>query len=172
MEHSHDEVHIHRVSGSGGHALSDYYPLVAMVAVVVLFATVSVYFFALTPMLAFMAWFFLIFGSLKILRLGGFVEAYRMYDLLAMRSIAYAYAYPFLEFGFGLAYLFSWQLQAVSGVVVVVMLIGALGVYLKLRKREEIPCACLGTVFKVPMTWVTLGEDLLMAGMAGLILIV
>lgn len=47
-----------------------------------------------------------------------------------------------------------------------VMLIGAYGVYRKLRAHEEIPCACLGTVFKVPMTWVTLGEDLLMAGMA------
>ncbi len=58
------------------------------------------------------------------------------------------------------------QKEAVSAAVFVVMLVGAYGVYLKLKEHEEIPCACLGTVFKVPMTWVTLGEDLLMAGMA------
>ena len=94
-----------------------------------------------------------------------------MYDVLAKRSKVYAYLYPFLEIGFGLSYLFLWQLELVSAVVVVVMLIGAYGVYLKLKVHEEIPCACLGTVFKVPMTWVTLGEDLLMAGMALMILL-
>ena len=94
-----------------------------------------------------------------------------MYDVLAKRSKTYTYIYPFLELGFGLAYFFTWQIEVVSAVVVVIMLIGAYGVYLKLKEREEIPCACLGTVFKVPMTWVTLGEDLLMAGMALMILL-
>jgi hypothetical protein len=49
--------------------------------------------------------------------------------------------------------------------------IGAIGVYIKLLKKEEIPCACLGTVFKVPMIWVTLAEDLLMVAMAVIMLI-
>ena len=94
-----------------------------------------------------------------------------MYDVLAKRSKVYAYLYPFIELGFGLSYLFMWQVEAISVAVVVIMLIGAYGVYLKLKEHEEIPCACLGTVFKVPMTWVTLGEDLLMAGMALMILL-
>jgi len=59
----------------------------------------------------------------------------------------------------------------VSVLVIPVMLIGALGVYQKLRAGEEVPCACLGTVFTIPMTWVTLGEDLLMASMALVLLL-
>lgn len=154
-----------------GHSPSDFYPLIGILTVVVALTVGGVQFLGQDWMIAFMGYFFLIFGLLKVIRIQGFVEAYQMYDVLAMRSKAYAYLYPFLEVGFGLAYLLTWQVTIVSAVVVPVMLIGALGVYLKLKEGEEIPCACLGTVFKVPMTWVTLGEDLLMAGMAAMILL-
>jgi len=154
-----------------GHSVSDFYPLIGIVVVVLALTAIGVTQFTQDPMLAFMGYFFLVFGALKVMRINGFVKAYQMYDVLAKRSKAYAYFYPFLELGFGLSYILMWQVQAVSVVVFVVMLIGAWGVYLKLRQHEEIPCACLGTVFKVPMTWVTLGEDLLMAGMALVILL-
>lgn len=148
------------------YSFADFYPLIGILAVVLVLTALSVFGFGMSFMLAFMGWFFVIFGSLKIVRIHGFVNVYQLYDVLAIRSKAYAYAYPFIELGFGLAYLFAWQVVPVSILVVIVMLISALGVYLKLRENEEIPCACLGTVFKIPMTWVTLGEDLLMAGMA------
>ena len=154
-----------------GHSIGDFYPLIGILAVVAVLTTTGVLYFSQDPMLAFMGYFFLVFGALKVIRIHGFVEAYQMYDVLAKRSKVYAYLYPFLELSFGVAYLFAWQVVVVSAVVVPVMLIGALGVYRKLKAGEEIPCACLGTVFKVPMTWVTLGEDLLMAGMAAIILL-
>lgn len=154
-----------------GHSIKDFYPLFGILAIVVLLTTLGIYFLEQSLMLAFMGYFFLVFGLLKVIKIKGFVEAYQMYDLLAMRSKSYAYLYPFLEIGFGLAYLLVWQIQIVSMVVFFVMLVGAYGIYLKLKAKEEIPCACLGTVFKVPMTWVTLGEDLLMAGMALLIIL-
>ncbi|HMA78177.1 MAG TPA: MauE/DoxX family redox-associated membrane protein [Candidatus Paceibacterota bacterium] len=166
-----NHIHVHNSSGTMGHSLSDFYPLFGVLALVLALTAVGVLYLEQDLMLAFMGYFFVVFGGLKVLRLKGFVEAYQMYDVLAMRSKAYAYAYPFLELGFGLAYLLAWQVQAVSAVVVPVMLIGAWGVYRKLRAGEEIPCACLGTVFTVPMTWVTLGEDLLMAAMALMILL-
>ena len=154
-----------------GHSVSDFYPLICILVIVVALTFVGVHYFTQDWMLAFMGYFFLIFGLLKVIRIRGFVEAYQMYDVLAKRSKTYAYIYPFLEVGFGVAYILAWQVSLVSAVVVPIMLIGALGVYLKLREGEEIPCACLGTVFKVPMTWVTLAEDLLMAGMAVMILL-
>lgn len=169
MEHNH--LKIHNKAGTMGHSVSDFYPLIGILTVVGLLTVGGVMLLGQDWMLAFMGYFFLIFGLLKVVRIKGFVEAYQMYDVLAKRSKVYAYGYPFLEVGFGIAYLLSWQVVVVSAVVVPVMLIGALGVYLKLRAGEEIPCACLGTVFKVPMTWVTLGEDLLMAGMAAMILL-
>lgn len=167
----HNNLKIHNKAGSMGHSVSDFYPLIGILLVVGTLTLVSNLVFGQDLMLAFMGWFFLVFGTLKTLRIKGFVEAYQMYDVVAKRSKLYAYLYPFLELGFGLAYLLVWQIKLVSAVVVVVMLVGAYGVYLKLKEHEEIPCACLGTVFKVPMTWVTLGEDLLMAGMAAAILL-
>ena len=41
-----------------------------------------------------------------------------------------------------------------------------------LLQRRKIQCACLGTVFNLPMSYVTLTEDLLMVAMAGAMLIV
>lgn len=169
MEHK--NIRIHNAGGTMGHSVKDFYPLIGILAVVAVLTLTGIIYFNQTPMFAFMGYFFLVFGLLKVTRIKGFVEAYQMYDVVAKRSKTYAYLYPFLELGFGLSYLFDWQVQAVSAVVVVVMLSGAWGVFLKLKEHEEIPCACLGTVFKVPMTWVTLGEDLLMAGMALMILL-
>jgi len=160
----------HQSLKATGHSLKDFLPLIAMVTIVLGLTLAGVVYLKQDPMLAFMGYFFLAFGLLKVIRIRGFVSAYRMYDVLAMRSKVYAYLYPFLELGFAAVYLLAWQVQAVSGIVVIIMLIGAYGVYQKLRQKEEVPCACLGTVFKIPMTYVTLGEDLLMATMALMII--
>jgi copper chaperone CopZ len=114
----------------------------------------------------FMAGFFLVFSFFKLLNLSGFAQAYRGYDLIASRSSAYAYAYPFIELALGIAYLIRWNPVVTHWVTLGVMLISALGVVNALRKRQLIECACLGTVFKLPMSKVTLIEDLSMAVMA------
>ena len=116
--------------------------------------------------------FFLVFGLLKVGKLRHFADAYAMYDLIAARSVVYAHLYPFIEVSLGVAYLAGIGGAITNWITVVVMGVSAAGVYVKLRKREKIMCACLGTVFKVPMTWVTLFEDLLMLAMAGYMLIV
>ena len=51
-------------------------------------------------------------------------------------------------------------------VTLIVMLLGAAGVLKALLDKRTIRCACLGTALKLPMTTVTLVEDLTMAGMA------
>ena len=119
----------------------------------------------------FMAGFFLVFSFFKLLNLSGFVQAYRGYDLVAAKSAAYAWAYPFIELALGVAYLTRWQPQITHWATLVVMLISAVGVLNALRKRQLIECACLGTVFKLPMSKVTLIEDLSMALMAAVMLV-
>lgn len=114
----------------------------------------------------FMGGFFMIFGVLKILKLKDFASAYQMYDIVAMKSKTYAYIYPFLEIALGISFLLNIIPLVTNWITLIVMIISTIGVYLKLRKKETIMCACLGTVFKIPMTWVTLAEDVLMAGMA------
>lgn len=114
----------------------------------------------------FMAGFFLVFSFFKLLNLSGFAQAYRGYDLIAAKSAAYAWTYPFIELALGVAYLTRWQPQVTHWATLAVMLVSAAGVLNALRKRQLIECACLGTVFKLPMSKVTLIEDLSMALMA------
>jgi len=120
----------------------------------------------------FMGLFFVVFGLFKVFNLKGFADAYRMYDVVAMKYPKYGFMYPFIELVLGGLYLLGLFSVATNIITLFVMSISAWGVYLKLRKKEKIMCACLGVVFKVPMTWVTLAEDTLMAVMALIMLII
>lgn len=156
------------------YSLKDFIPLIIIFALIILFTVVRhymrEYWCPASTMSDFMGAFFIVFGLFKIINWNGFVEAYKIYDVIAQRSTAYAYAYPLIELGLGTAYLMRWQPVLVNCITLVVMLVSALGVFIELRKGKEIMCACLGTVFKLPMTYVTLFEDLLMAGMAAYML--
>lgn len=170
-DHNHNhEHHSHDSELKVSHTFRDFLPLVVIFVAIIV---VTWYLASKGPsedifsvLRNFMAVFFLVFGAFKLLNLKGFADAYQVYDVVAKRSRFYAYLYPFIELGLGFAYLFSFNLLVTNWVTLVVMLVSAYGVYLKLREREVIPCACLGVVFKIPMTWVTLFEDLLMATMA------
>lgn len=119
----------------------------------------------------FMASFFIIFSLFKIINLKAFAQAYSMYDCIAKRFFFYGYLYPFIEMALGIAYATNSYPIMTNIITVVLMLISSIGVALELKKKETIPCACLGLVFKVPMTYVTLLEDLLMAGMASIMIL-
>lgn len=147
--------------------LKDFTPLIVIFAVVIGFTAVMQVFYGEGRfefgMRMFMGAFFAVFGAFKLFNLKNFAVAYKEYDLLAMRSKGYAHLYPFIEMA--LAILYFTDLGGIPRDVftLVLMLFSALGVYLKVRKKEQIQCACLGMVFVLPMTWVTLIEDLLMA---------
>ena len=113
-----------------------------------------------------MAGFFLVFSFFKLLDLRGFATTFRGYDLFARASKAYAYGYPFLELGLGIAYLTGFAPVVTNSVTLVVMGVGAVGVLRVLLDRRQIRCACLGTALNLPMTKVTLIEDLAMFAMA------
>jgi uncharacterized membrane protein YphA (DoxX/SURF4 family) len=99
-----------------------------------------------------MSMFFIVFGVLKLIKLKDFAIAYSGYDLIAARSKIYALAYPFIEITLGILLFFNLFPIIVNIFIAIIMLVGALGVYLKLKKGEKLECACLGTFFKVPMT--------------------
>ena len=119
----------------------------------------------------FMAGFFLVFSFFKLLDLRGFASSYAMYDVLAKRVPAYGYVYPFIELGLGAAYLLAFRPILVNAITLVVMLFSSIGVILAVMNKQKIRCACLGAVFNLPMSTVTIIEDLLMATMAAWMLI-
>lgn len=119
----------------------------------------------------FMGGFFLVFGGLKLLDLRGFASAYAKYDLLAARLPAYGWMYPFVEVSLGLTYLATPEWTGLHALTLVLMIFSALGVIRALRRGEQLTCACMGTAFNLPMTTVTIVEDLGMAAMAGAMLV-
>ncbi len=119
----------------------------------------------------FMAGFFIVFSFFKLLDPPGFVSAYRGYDLIARKSKAWAWSYPFVELGLGVMYLMAWAPVTTNTITLILMLVGAAGVLNALHNKQAIRCACLGTALNLPMTKVTLVEDLTMAFMAAAMLL-
>jgi copper chaperone CopZ len=118
----------------------------------------------------FMAGFFLVFSFFKFLNLRGFANSYAMYDLLAMKFPFYGYVYPFLELGLGIAFLADFNPIATNWATVILMGFSSIGVIQSVLNKKKIQCACLGAVFNLPMSTVTIVEDLLMVAMAGIML--
>ncbi|MDO8962216.1 MAG: heavy-metal-associated domain-containing protein [Methylophilus sp.] len=114
----------------------------------------------------FMAGFFLTFSFFKLLDLAGFASSYAMYDVLAKRVPQYGYVYPFIELALGIGYLLAGNNLLVNGITFIVMTFSTVGVLIAVSNRQKIRCACLGAVFNLPMSTVTIVEDVLMAGMA------
>jgi len=156
-----------------GYSIRDFLPLIIIVSIIVAFTVGKqwMYGFDLAAAMSdFMGAFFIVFGAFKVINLPGFVEAYRIYDIVAQRSMVYAYVYPFIELALGVAYLMRYQLFAINVVTCVLMFVSSIGVARELAKGKQIVCACLGAVFKFPMTYVTLAEDLVMGIMAFIML--
>ena len=119
----------------------------------------------------FMASFFLVFSFFKMLDLAGFASSYAMYDVLAKRVPAYGFVYPFIELSLGTSYLLGYRPMLINMITLIVMAFSSVGVILAVMNKQKIRCACLGTGFNLPMTTVTIIEDLLMAAMAAWMLV-
>lgn len=161
------------IKSSTNIGLKKYLPLVIIVGIIFLVAVVLSFrnyldegFFVADGISYFMTGFFLVFSGFKLIDLDGFAKGYADYDLLSKRVFAYGYVYPFIELFFGLAMLFGvigpWLLWSEF----VIMAFSGVGVMIKILKREQFQCVCLGNFFKVPLTTVTLIEDFGMAGLA------
>lgn len=119
----------------------------------------------------FMAGFFLIFSFFKILNLDGFAESYAMYDVVARKFPIWGYLYAFIELGLGIANLIDFSPIVTNAVTFVVMSVSIIGVLQSVMNKKKIQCACLGAVFNLPMSTVTIIEDALMIAMSGVMLI-
>ena len=152
--------------------LKQYKPLLIIVGLIALTAIISSWqpesgvIYGRFFMAQFMAGFFLVFAGFKLLDIKGFAEGYSKYDLLAAQWKEWGYLYPFIELMLGFAYIHMPLHPTLNIFTCIVMLFGSLGVLNKLARGESFQCACLGTIINVPLTYVTLVEDIGMAAMA------
>ena len=119
----------------------------------------------------FMAGFFLIFSFFKLLNLKGFAESYSMYDIVAKKWKGWGYIYAFTELILGIAFLTGFYPLITNAVTFIVMSVSIVGVLQSVLNERKIKCACLGDVFNLPMTTITVIEDALMIGMSAIMLL-
>jgi len=117
-------------------------------------------------MFNFMGLFFIVFSFFKILDFRGFVNSFKMYDPLAKRLSFYAWIYPLIEITLGLLFLYRFKTNFALLLTLLIITITTFGVIKVLSKKNDIQCACLGTVLKLPMTLATLIENGIMIFMA------
>ena len=152
-------------------SVTTYKPLILIVAFLVGVTLLAQYPFTggldgMLWMRHFMAGFFLTFSFFKLLNLQGFAMSYAMYDIVAARWRPWGYIYPFVELGLGISYLINAAPFWTNLVTVVVLSVSAVGVIQSNLNKRKIKCACLGDVFNLPMSTVTIIEDVSMVAMA------
>jgi hypothetical protein len=153
---------------------TNYRPLMAVIGIT-LWASISLQagvdgFNAMQLMNHAMGIFFLLLAMFKLFDLNGFADGFQMYDIVAKKLRGYAYAYPFIELALGALYL-SGQLPVFTNLLtLVVMTISASGVFISMKRGYKFKCACLGTVLNVPLSTVSLVENLGMGVMAAYML--
>lgn len=153
--------------------LKKYWPLLALILIAALAAFALSYKSKMDSQLwthLFMGFFLCQFAMLKLFHPQDFADGFQMYDLLAQKSRLYAYLYPLIELALGLAYLANVIPVVVYILTILILGIGAIGVIKALFKGLDIRCACMGTVLDVPLSTVTLTEDLGMVAMAATLL--
>ena len=107
----------------------------------------------------------------KLMDVEGFVNGFLGYDLLARRYVPYGYAYPFLELyaGVGMAALIGTGSPLVWLVAPVSLFIGTVGAVSVIKAvyidKRELTCACVGGGSNVPLGFISLSENIVMAGM-------
>lgn len=106
----------------------------------------------------------------KLLDLPKFADGFSTYDPIAKRLHAYGYVYPFLELLSGIAFLMAFSVQLVSILVISFLSVTTYGVAQALMEKRTLQCACIGTIFKLPLTKITIIENTLMIAMAVMVL--
>ncbi|MCB9261813.1 MAG: cation transporter [Flavobacteriales bacterium] len=119
----------------------------------------------------FMAAFFLVFSFFKMLNLRAFAQSYAMYDVVAKQFSVWGYIYAFVEFLLGIAYLINFNPFFTNLATLIVMTVSIVGVLQSVLNKKQIQCACLGTVFNLPMSSITIIEDGLMIAMSAAMLV-
>lgn len=117
----------------------------------------------------FMGIFFITFSVLKLLNLKGFSDSFCKYDIIANKIRKYGFIYPFIEMFLGVSYLYNYKYFSkimINIITIILMSISTIGVNNALRSGEPINCACIGTLFSLPMTKITLFENIIMVLMA------
>lgn len=125
-----------------------------------------------TYMRWFMGVFMLTFAGFKLAGYKMFAVMFSGYDIVARKLPVYGYLFPFIELFLGLLYVLDIAQGQRELLVMLVTGLAAIGVFQEVyRRKTGIHCACLGNIIKLPLSTVSLVEDLGMFAMAAAMLL-
>ena len=145
---------------------SSYKPLILIFLYILIGTGVLPHIDPSSYMQNFMGLFFISFSYFKLINLHEFAVSFRQYDPLAKLIKPYGLFYPFLEFILGLSFLISFNLKVIAAITAFITAVGAFGIYRTMQKKQITECACLGAVFKLPLSKVSLLENIAMSLMS------
>ncbi len=102
----------------------------------------------------------------KLRDVEGFTNGFLNYDLLSQRWVPYAYIYPWAEAVAGVLMLAGTLIWFAAPVALIIGTIGSFSVIKAVWiDKRELKCACVGGDSNVPLGFISLTENLMMAGM-------
>lgn len=110
----------------------------------------------------YMGFLLIIFGFLKLYDLKKFTEIFSKYDLISKNIKIYAFLYPFIEIFLGLLMLKNIKLRVVNFITLFLVIISIISVSLSLKNGIQLRCGCIGTLFHIPLSYITISENILM----------
>lgn len=113
-----------------------------------------------------MAGFFIGLSFFKFLNLQAFSTAFSQYDPIAKTLRGYGKLYPFIELALGLMFISGLGLMWANVLTILILSATTIGVIKTITAKNQIQCACLGAGFNLPLSWVTVAENVLMILMA------
>jgi hypothetical protein len=116
--------------------------------------------------LNFMGCILIIFGLLKLYDIHMFSQIFQKYDIISKNIPAYSYAYPFIEILLGISYLKKIYISEVKVMTIFLMIVSITSVIISMLVGAKLRCGCMGTFFHIPLSYVTLSENIVMLYMA------
>ena len=109
-----------------------------------------------------MASILLVFGGLKLFDLQKFSNIFAKYNLISKQIPYYSYFYPFIEIILAIALFSRYNLNIVYGLIIILMIISLISVSISLYQGQNLRCGCLGSFFHLPLSYVTISENVVM----------
>ena len=109
----------------------------------------------------------ILLGMQKLRDIESFTTMFLNYDLLARKWVPYAYVYPWVETGAGVLMTGMLLTSIAAPAALFIATVGAVSVFKAVYiDKRELKCACVGGNSNVPLGFVSLSENLMMMGMA------
>lgn len=148
---------------------STYKPIFITISLVCLLSLINFFNYGKTfedLMRFLMGYFFIIFSFLKLQNIKQFAISFANYDPITKTIFKFGLIYPFVELFLGVLFLTGYFLLFSNILTLIILIPQSYGIYKKLRNKEIVNCACLGSSFNVPLSNLTVIENLTMCLMA------